>query len=98
MPNDAALLRCHTALELSHVGNYKRSLETMRPSMDQHQRPSKNQFPPPIRRCRTLSFCRHTDSPIKKKDQDQQLRDIEARTAQWLRKFIYQQNPPYTLH
>ena len=76
VPNDAALLRCNTALELSHIGDYKRALEVMRPlwaSID--QRPQTNALHPSV--VAELYLCVATlIRQIKKTDQDQQLRTL----------------------
>lgn len=76
VPNDAALLRCNTALELSHVGDFKRALEVMHPlwtSID--QRPQTNTLHPSV--AAELYLCVATlIRQIKKQDQDQQLRAL----------------------
>jgi hypothetical protein len=76
VPNDATLLRCSTALELAHAGDYKRALEVMRPLWpDIHQRPQTNALHPSV--IAELYLCVATlIRQTKKTDQDEGLRTL----------------------
>jgi hypothetical protein len=76
VPNDAALLRCNTALELSHAGDYKRALEVMRPLWPSiEQRPQTDALHPSV--IAELYLCVATlIRQIKKSAQDEQLHTL----------------------